>query len=91
MYTIVRELSARIQKTSGAFHQIISIWLSNNIRTPTKFRVYQSAVLTILLYGSEVWNTAKTQIKRFEIFHLRCLRREVLRLDGTNLCLMPKY
>jgi len=32
-------------------------------------------VLTILLYGSEAWNTIQKQIWRFEVFHQRCLRR----------------
>lgn len=31
--------------------------------------------MTILLYGCEVWNTTKNQMKRFEVFHQRCLRR----------------
>ena len=73
--TINRELSARIQKASGAFHQLGSIWQSRNIRTPTKIRIYKAAVLTILLYGSEVWNTTKEQIQRFEVFYQRCLRK----------------
>lgn len=73
--TINRELSARIQKASGAFHQLGSIWQSRSIRTPTKIRIYKAAVLTILLYGSEVWNTTKEQMRRFEVFHQRCLRK----------------
>ena len=73
--TIDKELSARIQKASGAFYQLSSIWYSRNIKTPTKIRIYKAAVLTILLYGSEVWNTTQTQMKRFEVFHHRCLRR----------------
>ena len=73
--TIDKRLSSRIQKASGAFYQLSSIWNSRNIRTPMKVRVYKAAILTILLYGSEVWNTIQTQMKRFEVFHQRCLRR----------------
>ena len=73
--TIDKELSSRIQKASGAFYQLSSVWHSRNIRTPTKVRIYQAAVLTILLYGSEVWNATQTQMKRFEVFHQRCLRK----------------
>ena len=59
--TIERELSARIQKASGAFNQLNNIWKNQNIQTNTKIRIYKASVLTILLYGSEVWNTTKKQ------------------------------
>ena len=73
--TIDKELSSRIQKVSGAFYQSRRIWCSRNIKTPIKVRIYKAAVLTILLYGSEVWNTTQAQMKRFEVFHQRCLRK----------------
>jgi len=74
--TIDRELSARIQKASGAFNQLSNIWKNRNIQTNTKIRIYKAAVLTILLYGSEVWNTTKKQLHRFEVFHQRCLQED---------------
>ena len=77
--TIDRELSARIRKASGAFNQLSNIWKNRNIQTNTKIRIYKAAVLTILLYGSEVWNTTKKQHHRLEVFHQRCLRR-ILRI-----------
>ena len=61
--TIDRELSARIQKASGAFNQLSNIWKNRNILTNTKIRIYIAAVVTILLYGSEVWNTTKKQLQ----------------------------
>ena len=74
-----RELSARIWQASGAFNQLSNIWKNRNIQTNTKIRIYKAAVLTILLYGSEVWNTTKKQHHRLEVFHQRCLRR-ILRI-----------
>ena len=73
--TIDRELTIRIQKASGAFKQLSCIWNNRNIHTATKIRIYKSAVVTILIYGSETWTTTKLQMKRFEVFHQRCLRR----------------
>jgi hypothetical protein len=72
--TIDRDLDVRIQKTIGAFHQLWRIWNSRIIKTPTKIRIYKAAVITILLYGAEVWNTTKKQMKRFEVFHQTSLR-----------------
>ena len=77
--TIQRDLEIRIQRANGAFNQLWKIWNSRTIRTPTKIRIYKAAVMTILLYGAEVWNTTKKQMKRFEVFHQTSLRR-ILRI-----------
>ena len=73
--TIDKELDIRIQKANGAFHQLWKIWNSRTIKTPTKIRIYKAAVVTILLYGAEAWNTTEKQMKRFDVFHQRSLRR----------------
>ena len=78
--TIDGELSARIQKASGAFNQLNNICKNLNIQTNTKIRIYKAAVLTILFYGSEVWNTTKKQHHRPKVFHQSCLRR-ILRIN----------
>ena len=77
--TIDRDLEIRIQRANGAFNQLWKIWNSRTIKTPTKIRIYKAAVVTILLYGAEVWNTTKKQMKRFEVFHQTSLRR-ILRI-----------
>ena len=77
--TIDRDLDVRIQKANGAFHSLWKIWNSRTIKTPTKIRIYKAAVLIILLYGAEVWNTTKKQMKRFEVFYQTSLRR-ILRI-----------
>ena len=74
-----RELTARIQKASGAFNTLGNIWTSRSIQISTKIRIYKAAVITVLTYGCEVWNTTKVQMKRMETFHQRCLRR-ILRI-----------
>ena len=73
--TLNKELSVRIGKASGAFNQLNNIWKNKGIRLHTKMRIYKSAVLTIVTYGCEVWNTTQTQNRRIESFHQSCLRR----------------
>ena len=73
--TLNKELSVRIGKASGAFNQLNNIWKNKGIRLHTKMRIYKSAVLTIVTYGCEVWNTTQTQNRRIESFHHSCLRR----------------
>ena len=72
---IDKEISVRIHKSTGAFNQLNNIWKNKNIGVPVKIRIYVAAVLTILTYGCEVWNTTQAQTKRLESFHQYCLRR----------------
>ena len=37
--------------------------------------LYNSNVKSVLLYGSESWRVVKTDTRRMEVFHNRCLRR----------------
>ena len=41
----------------------------------TKTKLYQSHVLSTLLYGSETCTLYSRQERRLNIFHLRCLKR----------------
>ena len=50
----LKELSYRIQKASGAFYQLSSIWNSRNIKTATKVRIYKAANLTTAVCCMEV-------------------------------------
>ena len=79
---IDRDLDIRIQRAYGAFNQLWKIWNSRTIKTPTKIRIYRAAVISILLYGAEVWNTTKKQMKKFEVFHQISLRRILKILSG---------
>ena len=70
-----KEISVRIGKATGAFNQLNNIWKNQNISINNKVRIYIAAVLTILTYGCEVWNTTQIQNRRLESFHQYCLRR----------------
>jgi len=49
------ELDKRIGKASGAFNSLNKIWYKKKISLKTKIRIFESAVLTILLYAAETW------------------------------------
>ena len=70
-----KELDSRIQKASGSFSCLGKIWKNRNIRLCNKVRIYKAAVLTVLCYGCETWNTTVKQQDQLEAFHMRCLRR----------------
>ena len=66
---IDKEISVRIGKTTGAFNQLNNVWKNQNISINNKVRIYVAAVLTILIFGCEIWNTTQIQNRRLETFH----------------------
>ena len=60
-----------------------SIWTAKNISIKTKMQLYQTLILSILLYGAETWTTKKEDENRLNVFEMSCLRRiiGVSRLD----------
>ena len=55
-----KDVMARIRKASQTFAMLKPIWKSKQLRLETKLRLYNSNVLSVLLYGSECWKlTAK--------------------------------
>ena len=70
-----KEISVRIGKANGAFNQLNNIWKNQSISINNKIRIYVAAVITILTYRCEVWNTTQLQTRRLETFHQYCLRR----------------
>ena len=70
-----KELTAHLQKATGAFNSLYPVWNNRNIWTNTKIRIYKAAVLTILCYSCETWNTTVSQMRRLEAFHQRSMRK----------------
>ena len=69
------EVKARLSKASQAFGMLKSTWKSGRISLKTKLRLFESNVVSTLLYGSESWKMTKTIERKLEVFQRRCLRR----------------
>ena len=68
------EVYLRIRKASKAFGKLERLVSSDRgITTKTKLSVYESCVLTTLLYSSETWSTYHRHIQGLERFHQKCL------------------
>ena len=70
-----RELSIRTGKAEGAFNQLNIICKNKFISLGNKIRIFTAAVITVLNYGCEIWNTDSGQEGRLESFHQHCFRR----------------
>ena len=91
------EINERIAKASSAFGRLEErVWSDKDLTRNTKLSVYETCVMTSLLYASETWTTYQRHVKPLERFHQRCLRRilgikwqshtpdtEVLSMAGT--------
>lgn len=56
-----------------------AVWNPTQYTTRTKLTIYQSCVLTTLLYGSEYWRISEQDMSRLSSFHTTSLRR-ILRI-----------
>ena len=79
------EIHLRIEKASKCFGKLEKrLWADRGITTRTKLSVYNSCVLTTLLYSSETWTTYRRHIKELERFHQKCIRR-ILNISWQSL------
>jgi len=63
-----KECTMRISKASSVFGRLLN-WKSKNISLPVKVKLYESLVISTLLYGAELWPLPVTQMKKLEAAH----------------------
>ena len=70
------EINKRIRKAATTLARLISqVWTNPKLTEMTKMVVYNTCVVSILMYGGETWTTYAKQEKRLNSFHLRSIRR----------------
>ena len=50
------------------------VFWSANLSKATKMRVFQTLVLSVLLYGAETWTITQKDLRKLRTFHVKCLR-----------------
>ena len=65
-----RDIQVRIGKARSAFIRLGNIWKTTTFSTKTKLKLYNSCVLSVLLYGSECWRMTDKDINRLSSFQL---------------------
>ncbi|VDP31199.1 unnamed protein product [Schistosoma margrebowiei] len=68
-----------VGKARAAYLQLDNIWNSKQLSTNTKFRIFNTNVKTVLLYGAETWRTTKDIIQKIQVF-INSGLREILRI-----------
>ncbi|KAL1447281.1 hypothetical protein WDU94_008893 [Cyamophila willieti] len=72
---IDKEVCHRVNAASQAFRNLYQrVWKPHEISLQTKLRIYQTVVISTLLYSSETWTVLEKDLKVLNAFHLKSLR-----------------
>ena len=72
---VASELSRRIGEATGVFIKLRKMWSHSSVGVARKFKIYESCVLSKLMYSLDsVW-LLRAERARLDAFHCRCLRR----------------
>jgi hypothetical protein len=79
----VNGIMNRLNKVRNIFRSLNNVWKSSQYSKQTKLKLYQSCVLSTLLYGSECWRMTENDLTKLSVFHTKSLRR-ILRFFWSN-------
>ncbi|XP_063545967.1 uncharacterized protein LOC134753921 [Cydia strobilella] len=69
------EIDVRIGKAATMFGKLSArVWQNKHLTRKTKMVVYQTCILSIVLYGAETWTSYAKHERRLNAFHMRCIR-----------------
>ena len=69
------DVKNRINSATTAFYRLNKVWRSRSMSNHLKFKLYNSNVVSVLLYGCETWRMTKVDMDKLEVFHMNCCRR----------------
>ena len=72
--TCKTEICIQIATATAVMARLTRVWKSN-ISFQTKFKLYKSLVISILLYGCETWTLLTETERRVQAFQNKCLRK----------------
>jgi hypothetical protein len=70
-----KDVERRIGLARGILKSLSKVWNAREISRTTKVQVYETLVLSVLLYNSETWTLNEAQKRRLKVFEMTCLRR----------------
>jgi hypothetical protein len=72
---VEEDVKTRIGKAQNAFNMMSKIWQSWRLSTKTKVIIFNTTVISILLYRAETWKTTKGIVQKLQAFVNKCLRK----------------
>ena len=65
----------RLGIASSAMNSLSRVWSQSKLSLKTKLQIYQTCIVSVLLYGSETLTLLTADLNRLQAFHMRCQRR----------------
>ena len=81
---VTSELSQKIGLAEHDFKTLTQVWNHANMSSLFKFQVYMACIVQKLLYGLDGAVLSKTDMKKLDAFHVRCVRR-ILRISHAYI------
>jgi len=69
------DIMDRLNKGRNIFRTLNNVWKSSQYSKPTKIKLYQSCVLSTLLYGSDCWRMTENDSNKLSVFSYQKLKR----------------
>ena len=79
------DIKRRLALARIAFTRLQNIWRSGRFSQKTKLRILNSNMVSVLLYGAEMWRVTTTDLNKLDVFHRTCLRRVLRRFWPNHL------
>ena len=61
------DIYSRLGKASSAYKEMNKVWRSTQYSAKTKLKLYQSCIVSTLLYGAECWRMTETDFASFDL------------------------
>jgi hypothetical protein len=69
------DIATHTRKAQAAFSMLSKIWKSAAYSMQTKFRIFNTNVKAVLLYGCETWKNSRSITAKLQVFSNKCLRK----------------
>ena len=69
------DLTRRIGLACAVMTSLKRIWSDKRLTLDTKLLIYQTLVLSVLLYTADTWTLLSADVRTLDAFHQKCLRQ----------------
>ena len=73
--SVEQDVRRRIGLATGVMQSLNKIWQNRGIGQVTKVKIYETLVLSVLLYNSETWTMKESTKNYVRVFEMGCLRK----------------